>query len=413
MTSVETQPAGPAHLPRLPALDAMRAIGAAAVVGTHVGFATGASAEPAWGGLLARLDVGVAIFFVLSGFLLFRPFAHAAAHGARRPGARRYLWRRALRILPAYWITVAVCLTVLPSNADAGPGDWLRHATLTQIYGAGQLRPGLGHTWSLATEVVFYLLLPLLALPVLGRAGWRPARTAGLLAAGGALTTAGWLTAMAAGGLDMGLHTMWLPAFGVWFGAGMALATVHVALAAGAAPRWWRAFAEAGRAPLTCWILAAGLFVIASTPVTGPRGLDELTPGQFGARTALFLAVAVAIVLPAAFAARGPVAAALSSRSAHWLGTVSYGLFLWHPLVLAVLLPPGDTPVFTGGPLATYLLTVAGGLTLATLSWYAVEQPIQRWERESAARRAVASRVDDAAVNAVSQRQPNPASAAS
>jgi len=119
---------------RLPALDALRAVGAAAVVGTHVGFATGATGATAFGGLLARMDVGVAIFFALSGFLLFRPFAYAAATGTRRPGARRYLWRRALRILPAYWLTVLVCLAVLPGNADAPRADWLRFATLTQIY---------------------------------------------------------------------------------------------------------------------------------------------------------------------------------------------------------------------------------------------------------------------------------------
>ena len=87
---------------RLPALDALRAVGAAAVIGTHVGFSTGAISRFEWGGLLARLDVGVAIFFVLSGFLLFRPFAAAVATGADRPSVRRYLWRRALRILPAY-----------------------------------------------------------------------------------------------------------------------------------------------------------------------------------------------------------------------------------------------------------------------------------------------------------------------
>ena len=64
---------------RLPALDALRAVGAIAVVATHVGFWTAATSDPFWGGLVARLNVGVAIFFVLSGFLLFRPFAQSAA----------------------------------------------------------------------------------------------------------------------------------------------------------------------------------------------------------------------------------------------------------------------------------------------------------------------------------------------
>src|SRR4051812_26100870 len=99
-----SEPESPATQSRLPALDVLRVVGAAAVVGVHVGFNTGAVYQGVWGGVLARLDVGVAIFFVLSGFLLFRPFALARATGARRPGTGRYLWRRALRILPAYWL---------------------------------------------------------------------------------------------------------------------------------------------------------------------------------------------------------------------------------------------------------------------------------------------------------------------
>src|SRR3954453_9870685 len=130
---------------RLPALDALRAIGAAAVIAVHVGFATGFTMTSAEGGLAARMDVGVGVFFVLSGFLLFRPHAYAAAHGARRPAARRYLWRRGLRIVPAYWLTVVVCLMVLPGNAGVPRGDWVRFATFTEIYAPGHLHDALGH----------------------------------------------------------------------------------------------------------------------------------------------------------------------------------------------------------------------------------------------------------------------------
>ena len=370
---------------RLPALDALRAVGAAAVVGTHVGFATGVTGTAAWGGLLARMDVGVAIFFVLSGFLLFRPYAYASATSGPHPGVRRYLWRRALRILPAYWLTVLVCLAVLPGNANAPQADWLRFATLTQIYTPGHLYEALGHTWSLATEVLFYLLLPLVAVAALGRT-WRPARTVARLCVGGVLITGGWLAAMGAGALDMGLHTMWLPAFAIWFAAGMALATIHVALESGTAPARWSLLTEASRAPLTCWALAAGLFVIAATPLTGPRDLAEPTAAEFGTRVLLFVAVGVAIVLPTAFAGPGPVRSALSGSAARWLGTVSYGLFLWHPFVLA-LLNPGPGSANLAGLVRTYLLTVAGALVLAALSWYLVEQPVQRLGRRRPTRR--------------------------
>ncbi len=88
------------------------------------------------GGLLARMDVGVAIFFVLSGFLLYRPWACATLAG-RTPRARRYLWRRAVRILPAYWVALVV---VLLTVADASPADAVRHLTLTQLYGGDAAR---------------------------------------------------------------------------------------------------------------------------------------------------------------------------------------------------------------------------------------------------------------------------------
>src|SRR3954452_1393064 len=338
--------------PRLPALDALRAGGAAAVVAVHVGFATGFTGSSTWGGMVARLDVGVAIFFVLSGFLLFRPYAYAMAHGARRPSAGRYLWRRALRILPAYWLTVVVCLLVLPGNAGVSWGEWVRYATFTQFYGRGHLHDALGHTWSLTVEAAFYLLLPVLGVLAVGRS-WRPRRTVVILCAGGALATGGWLAAMAAGGLDMGLHTTWLPAFACWFAGGMVLATVHVAAEAGRPSR----LAEVAKAPLTCWALAAGLFVIASTPLTGPRGLDEPTPGQFATRMVLFLAISVTVVLPVAFARSGPVGAALTTPVAGWLGLVSYGLFLWHPFVLVLLRPVMGAPTFAG-LIRTYVLTM-------------------------------------------------------
>jgi len=364
--------------PRLPALDALRAGGAAAVVGVHVGFATGITGSTTWGGLVARLDVGVAIFFVLSGFLLFRPYAYAMAHGTGRPGARRYLWRRALRILPAYWLMVAVCLLVLPGNAGVSWGEWLRYATFTQFYAHGHLHDALGHTWSLTVEVVFYLLLPLLGWLAVGRS-WRPRRTVVILCAGGAVVTGGWLTAMALGWLDMGLHTTWFPSYATWFAGGMVLATVHVAAEAGRPSR----LAEVAKAPLTCWALAAGLFVIASTPLAGPRGLDEPTPGQFATRMVLFLAISVIVVLPVAFASSGPIGKALTTPVAHWLGLVSYGLFLWHPFVLVLLKPVMGAPSLTA--LArTYVLTMAGALALAALSWYGLEQPLQRLGRRRA-----------------------------
>ncbi|WP_406073481.1 acyltransferase family protein [Micromonospora sp. NBC_01638] len=370
---------------RLPALDALRAIGAVAVVGHHVGFQTAVTMNTTWGGWLARLDVGVAVFFVLSGFLLFRPWALSAATGRARPRAGRYLWRRALRILPAYWLAVVVCLIVLPQNRPASAGDWIRHLTFTQIYGSGQLRYGLSQTWSLATEVAFYLVLPLIAVLAVGRS-WRPIRTV-LIVSGGVLVTAGWLTMMAFGWLDTALHTMWLPSYGAWFGAGMALAAAHVALRTGTAPAAFRVLDDLASAPVACWAAAVALMAIATTPVAGPRDLAGPTAAEFAVKLALYLTIAALILIPVAFGGPSRVKGVFGSTSARWLGTVSYGLFLWHPLVIELIYLLDDRPLFTGGLLNTFALTMVFGLAYAAVSYYSVERPLQllgsQWGRRA------------------------------
>ncbi|MEV4467813.1 acyltransferase [Micromonospora echinofusca] len=365
-------------LHRLPALDAVRVIGALAVVGHHVGFATGVNTgDTGLGSWLSRLDVGVAVFFVLSGFLLFRPYAHSLATGRRSPSTRRYLWRRATRILPAYWLTVVVCLLVLPQNQPASAGDWWRHLTLAQIYEPRQLRHGLSQTWSLATEAAFYLLLPLLAALLLRRR-WRPGRSTVLVVAAGVAITAGWVALMGFGLLDLGLHTMWLPSYAGWFGAGMALATVHVSLRTGTGERW-RWLDDLGAAPLACWSVALAALAVATTPIVGPRDLAEPTAAEFGLKMALYALVAVMVVLPVAFGPATRTKAVLGGAVGRWLGRVSYGLFLWHPFVLEGVYILGDRPNFSGDTGEIFLLTVAGGLVLAALSYYAVERPFQRW----------------------------------
>jgi peptidoglycan/LPS O-acetylase OafA/YrhL len=390
---------------RLPALDALRAVGAAAVVGTHVGFATGQIGNPTWGGVLARLDVGVALFFVLSGFLLFRPYALAVATGGDRPGAGRYLWRRALRILPAYWATVVACMLLVEENDTATTADWVRHAFLAQIYEPHALRQGLGHTWSLATEVAFYLVLPVLAMVLLGRR-WRPRRTATFMALLAVLVTGGWIAGMAVGVLDTGLHTMWLPSYAGWFGAGIALATAHVALATGTAPRRWQVLDDMARAPLACWAMAVCLLAVASTSVAGPRDLAEPTAAQFGAKLAIYLAIGVLVLIPVAFGPRTATKSALDTGIARWLGAISYGLFLWHPLVLEMIYDLTGRPLFTGGYLTTYLLTLVGGIVVATISWYALERPLQRagarWPRRRKARTAIDNQSTLSTANATS-----------
>src|SRR5204863_1437044 len=110
----------------LPALDTLRAIAALGVLASHVGFQTGLTLRESWGGFVGRGEVYVAVFFVLSGFLLTQPYARALATGRPRPSTGRFYWHRVLRILPAYWIVVVVCLLAFGDGQPASGPDWVR-----------------------------------------------------------------------------------------------------------------------------------------------------------------------------------------------------------------------------------------------------------------------------------------------
>jgi peptidoglycan/LPS O-acetylase OafA/YrhL len=118
--------APPPGNPRFPLFDSLRGIAVLAVVIFHVAFITGALNVRVAGDVLGVLgDVGVVLFFVISGFLLYRPFVAARAHGRRPPDPVRYARRRALRIVPAYWVALTV-LAIFPGVVGPFSRDWWR-----------------------------------------------------------------------------------------------------------------------------------------------------------------------------------------------------------------------------------------------------------------------------------------------
>ncbi len=377
-----TQPAR-AVQPRFPGLDAVRALGAAFVVATHVAFRTGRSDHGPFGGTLARMDSGVALFFVLSGFLLFRPYAVAALSGVPRPRTGTYLLRRAARILPAYWLAVALGLALLPENAGLrGPRTWLQHLTLTQVYGLGRERIGLSQTWSLCTEAAFYLLLPLLAALVLRRRGaWPWAVLAGCL-----VVSVLWqLAPYRVGLLDSRNANQWLPGYLDWFAGGMGLALAQVLLQRGEAPPRARALQDLARSPLTCWALAAGLYAVAVSPVAGPTDLTGELSSHWDLvlKNLLYLGVALLVVLPLVLGEqdRDPVRAALAGPAARRLGELSYGVFLWHLLVLEAVAPLFQDHLFEGSWVGMFAVTWLVSLAAAAVSYRLVEEPVLRRAR--------------------------------
>src|SRR3954451_2863760 len=101
---------------RFPLMDSLRAIAVLAVLLTHVSYFVAQSGTDLLVHL--RFDMGVTIFFVISGFLIYRPWVHARLRGEPSPLVRVYAWRRLLRIVPGYWValtlvTLAIGLTGL------------------------------------------------------------------------------------------------------------------------------------------------------------------------------------------------------------------------------------------------------------------------------------------------------------
>lgn len=347
------------------ALTGLRAVAALLVVGTHAAFVTGKLNHGYLGAMAARLEIGVAIFFALSGFLLFRPWVTAAAAGSDAPSAARYAHRRLRRVMPAYLATVLLAYGVY-SVFSSGPNPGqslaglLRHLTLTQIYTDNylmtHLHRGLSQTWSLAVEVAFYAVLPLLAyllVVVLCGDRWRPARLlAGL--AGLAAISLGWQVVLVTTDWLPNSAGMWLPAHLASFAVGMGLAVL----------------AEAGvRCPATVTLpLAFGAFLLVSTPVAGAVAMGPVRVWEPLIKTVLYAAVAALAVAAAGLDDRGLADRVLASRPMVWLGEISYEIFLLHVLVMAVVL--GEVlrwPLFTGSMAGLFTATLAVTLPLAWL----------------------------------------------
>jgi len=354
----------------LPLLDGVRALAALMVLITHVGFDTGASARGPAGALLARLDAGVALFFALSGMLLLRPWL-----GDAPLAVRTYGLRRAVRILPAYWVVLAAAL--LTTARGASPGAAVRNALLLQTY-RGPLLPGLTQTWSLCTEVAFYALLPL-AAPFVARGSATPTgrRRLLVLMALGCLFAWTW-AAVAATALLPPLASTWLPGHLDWFLVGMALALAEQRIRAQPAGALARARAEVAARPGSLLLLALAVLWLAGTPLGGPRTLAPPAPGTAALKEALY-AVIAGLVLAAVAASdqrRGTMHVALGGRSVQALGRVSYGVFLWHVLVLAGAMALLHRPVFGGGFFPVLALTLAGTLLVSAVSWQVLESPL-------------------------------------
>ncbi len=358
----------------LPAVEGMRACAAIGVVITHVAFQTGHSSGVG-GRLFGRFDLAVAVFFALSGFLLWRGHAAAVRGLRRQPATGHYLRSRIVRIMPGYLVAVVVILALLPDASNADLTVWLANLSLTQIYVPLTLTGGLTQMWSLSVEVSFYLVLPVLAL----LARRLPVRARIPVIAAVAVASWGWGAAMAALPYDapVGVNPLnWPPAFSSWFAAGMLLAEWTVS-SPGLAHRL-------ARNRLLMAGIAVVAYLVAASPVAGPEGLIPGTASQFAVKTAMGAILAGALIAPLVLDRPDTPHRILAHPVMVTLGRWSYGLFVWHLAALAMVFPVIGEFAFNGHLPVVLALTLIFGFAIAAVSYALVESPcrqmLRRWE---------------------------------
>jgi peptidoglycan/LPS O-acetylase OafA/YrhL len=375
------------HANRFPLFDSLRAVAALSVLLFHAALFRLLTHDSPVKAYTSHLDVGVTIFFMISGFLLYRPFVRARLHAEESPHVPAYAWRRFLRIAPAYWVALTVVALWLALPGVFTRGGIPVYYGFLQIYDAHRAFGGIPQAWTLCVEVTFYAFLPLWALLMRRVGGGVRRELVALallwLASFGYLLWA--LEQISPNSVLSGPYLQPLPNFLDQFAIGMALAVLSVHLErVERLPRWVELLRRHDWIP---WIAAAVAFWAVSTRIgyTGAR-FENATRRMFVGRHELYTVVAFFVLLPALFATagRGVAGRVLASRVLAYLGLISYGIYLYHFAAVRQLHDwIGDS---IGGPVELQivihaLLAIVAATVLATLSYYVVERPALRLKR--------------------------------
>ena len=319
----------------------------------------------------------VDLFFLVSGFLLTLPWIVARERGTPAPDTRRFYARRLRRIVPAYYVHLALLFAlVLPLlrgwrywRADAYVDLWNVAAHALFVHNTSPLTSGTlgvnGALWTLAVEAQFYALLPFVA-PAFARAPWRTLAAALAVAAAWTWAARHDLGVVVDAYLGLGRHWSWseevvrrllaiqLPGYLADFALG--------AMAAHA----WRSAAHRSSA-LPALAMLGGVGALGT--------LEGLRLAPLGEQSGVVAIAALAAILWGAAAdesgtarivlARGPLA---------FMGRISYSTYLWHLPLLLLLQRHGPA----AGSAALFPLYLASAAAAGWVSWRLVEQPFMR-----------------------------------
>lgn len=372
-----------ARTTQVAALTGLRGFAALMVVLMHTSVLT---AYP-WLGLP---EYGPVSLFVLSGYLLFRPWSRWGLRTGPRPSIRTFARRRLLRIFPAYLVVLVVVAIVLPDSRPDGAGGWLRAATFTWIYEGEELRAALFQTWSLATEMSWYVVLPVVGT-VLAVLASRMSLTRGFWLSAALISlslpvTAAWRWWDGEFG-EAFVHDFWLPGYLVCFAAGALVAHLVEGRRAGVVPL--RRLSGTAQDPWALAVVAGAAAVVGTSSLAGPDGLQVTSfvehQVRFVSATVMALVLLVAVVLGSP---DGPLPRVLSTPGFAALGRWSYGIYLWHLPVIVFLQDDVDFPQGVGGLVWRLVVVLGISVPLGAATYVWVERPMIALSRRDPRRSA-------------------------
>lgn len=368
---------------QIASLTGMRGFAALMVVVLHV---TGNFGQFKWLGLHGY---GPIALFVLSGFLLYRPFGRWALGISPCPSLTGYTVRRVLRIFPAYWATLHLWYLIGDGVGPSSFADWVGDVTFWNTLRYMDLVPGLQQAWSMGVEFLWYVALPLLAAvahlvlrPVPQRLRLRVHVVLLLLALPVSVGYTVWSHQQ-----DMfDSATMWLPKFLVCFAAGALVSLVMEAERAGLTD-----ISRGRRLMGDPWFLP--LVVLALIVVNTSRWATSLeyrppTLTEDLLRDGSAFGIALGLLVISIFSGpRAPLNRFLGTRLMQVTGRWSYGIYLWHLPVIVLAL---NEIQFSDGLLGLgqwMLLVLPVSYVLGAASYAWVEEPAMRLAKEVTDRR--------------------------
>ena len=365
------------------ALDSLRGFSTILIVVYHTSFVSGYTVEHAdsIGAYIDRLNIGVAIFFVLSGFLIFRPFAHSLIHGSPLPKTRNYYLKRAARILPGYWLALFV-LAGLDALTIVNTSGFIRNVFIVHSFTEHNVFTGIRQAWTLAIETSFYVVVPAFAYVFVRQTKRRngPVVLSTLLKALSFLFLGAYAFRLFIHQIDfwfLDTAHIWLPSHMDTLALGMGLAVLVEAPASAKTLLKVKNFiANHTGSFVVCsvfvWLISANINMAIGLNRTEFH-IDLL--GHF-----LYGIASVLLVAPFCVDSQALLVKAVSFRLFTWLGTISYGIYLWHMAFLGGNFAEKYMPYTEndGQVLLRFLVVLPASIAIASLSYYVLERPIMR-----------------------------------